>query len=92
MEVADLLNDIQEDNVRQLLLDISQWELASQDINMQVLQDALEKTKVCMLDDQIQMLNEKIKTIQDPMEKAKLAQQKNQLIKDRNDRMCQERK
>lgn len=92
MEVADLLNDIREENVRQLLLDISQWELASQNINMLVLQDALEKTKVCMLDDQIQMLNEKIKTIQDPMEKAKLAQQKNQLIKDRNDRMCQERK
>ena len=51
-----------------------------------------KKQKSVCWNDQIQMLNEKIKTIQDPMEKAKLAQQKNQLIKDRNDRMCQERK
>ena len=59
---------------------------------MEVLKEAVEKVKDCFLDDKIQMLNEKIKTVNDPMEKAKLAGEKNQLIKERGERLCQGRK
>ena len=92
MEIADLLDTIKEETVKTLALDIADWELAREEVDMEVLKEAVEKVKDCFLDDKIQMLNEKIKTVNDPMEKAKLAGEKNQLIKERGERLCQGRK
>ncbi len=90
--VADLLDTIIEDSVKNLLLDIANWELSRNDVNMHALKEAINKAKDCFLEDQIQMLNQKIKQIADPIEKAKLALEKNKLIKKRGDALSQERK
>ena len=92
IEVADLYDSIAEEPVRSLLLDISNWELGRDEVDMNVLKDAICKVKDCFLEDKIQLLNEKIKSIQDPMEKAKLAVEKNALIKERGEKLCQGRK
>lgn len=80
MDIADLLDKIKEEPVKQLLLDISNWELALEDVCMDVLEDAVRKVKACLLDDKIQSLNEKIKQMADPIAKAALADKKNKLI------------
>lgn len=85
LQVADLLDIIQEDAVKGLLLEIANWELARDEVNMLVLKESIAKVKSCFIDDKIQLLNEQIKTIHDPMEKAKLAMEKNQLIKEREE-------
>lgn len=85
LQVADLLDIIQEDAVKDLLLEIANWELARDEVNMLVLEESIAKVKSCFIDDKIQMLIEKIRTIHDPMEKAKLAMEKNQLIKEREE-------
>ena len=90
--VADLLDTIAEEPVKELLINISSWELARNDTNMDVLKEAISKVKDCFIEDQIQILNEKIKHVLDPIEKAKLASEKNQLIQQRGDRFCQGRK
>lgn len=85
IEIAVLLDVIKEENVRKLLLEIASWELGRDEVNMDVLEDAIHKVKGYFMDDKIQVLMEKIKTIHDPMEKAKLALEKNQLIKERDE-------
>lgn len=85
IEVASLLDVIQEENVREQLIDIANWELALNDVKLEVLKDAVLKVKACLLDDKIAMLMDKIKTINDPLAKAALADEKNKLIKDRNE-------
>lgn len=85
VEVADLLNVIREQPVKTLLLEIASWELARDEVNMDVLTDAIHKVKGYFLDDKINVLIEKIKTIHDPMEKANLAMEKNQRIKERDE-------
>ncbi|MGX8834235.1 DNA primase [Amedibacillus sp. YH-ame6] len=85
IEIADLLDVIKEEPVKKLLLEIANWELAQDDVNMEVLHEAIHKVKACFMDDKIAMINEKIKQIHDPLEKAKLANEKNQLIIERDD-------
>lgn len=85
LQVADLFDMIQEDAVKKLLLEIANWELARDEVDMLVLKEAIAKVKSCFIDDKIQMLNDKIKMMHDPMEKAKLAIEKNQLIKEREE-------
>lgn len=85
IEVAALLDVIREEPIRKLLLEIAQWDLAQDEINMEVLKEAIQKVKACFMDDKIQMLNEKIHQMSDPMEKARLAMEKNQLIKEREE-------
>lgn len=92
LEVADLLDVIKEEPIKALLLEIANWELARDEINMEVLKESIEKVKSCFIDDKIQRLNDQIKHIHDPMEKAKLALEKNQLIKEREERRCAGRK
>lgn len=84
VEIADLLDIIQEDSVKELLLEIASWELARDEVDETVLKEAIIKVKSCFIDDKIRLLNEQIKTVRDPMEKAKLGMKKNQLIKERN--------
>lgn len=85
LAVAELLDVIREEDVKALLLEIANWELAREDVDMAVLQEAIAKEKSCFLDDKIQLLNKKIRSVNDPMEKAKLAVEKNQLIKEREE-------
>ena len=92
IEVADLIDCIVEEPVKALLLDVSNWELSRNEVNMDVLKEAILKVQDCFIDDKIQYLNEKIKTLQDPLEKAKLASEKNALIKERGEKLCQGRK
>lgn len=92
MQVAELLDYIQEEQIRALLLDISQWDLGKHEIQMDVLQGAVDRMKRSLLEDQIAHLNARIKKEQDPMEKAKIASEKNTLIKQRNDWLSQGRK
>ena len=44
--------------MRDLLLNVAQWELARGEIEPQVLREALAKVKACILEDKIQALNE----------------------------------
>lgn len=78
--VADLLDVIKEQNVKTLLLEIASWELARKEVNMEVLKEAIANEKASLIEDQIQMMNGKIKELHDPMEKAKLALERNKLI------------
>ncbi len=84
VDVADLLDKIKEEPVKQLLLEIANWELALHAVDMDVLGDAVRKVKACLLDDNIQSLNEEILQITDPIAKARLADEKNKLILDRS--------
>lgn len=92
LNVADLLDTIAEENVKNLLLDIANWELSRNEINMDALKEAVAKAKECFLEDQIQLINQKIKQLSDPLEKASLAIEKNKLIKKRGEILFKERK
>lgn len=78
--VADLLDVIKEQNVKNLLLEIASWELARKEVNIDVLHEAIANEKASLLEDQIHMINLKIKELHDPLEKAKLADERNKLI------------
>lgn len=90
IHVADLLNIIKEERVQTLLLMIADWELAQREVNMDVLRQAITKMKACLLDEKIATLKEKAKAIHDPIAKAKFADERNQLIRERHDLMCKE--
>ena len=50
MEIADLLDTIKEETVKTLALDIADWELAREEVDMEVLKEAVEKVKDCFLE------------------------------------------
>lgn len=85
MQVADLINVIKEENVKALLLTISEWELAQNEVNMDVLREAITKMNACLLDEKIALLKEQAKAMNDPIMKAKIADERNTLIRKRND-------
>lgn len=80
MSVADLLTMIKEDSVKTALLNIANWDLAKDCIDLNLLRDAIRKVKACLLDDKILYINDKIKGLNDPLQKAALAGEKNALI------------
>ncbi len=84
ISVAELYDLITQERVRDLLLSIAQWELASTNIQQDVLMEAIQKVKACILQDKIQALNEKAKNVNDPISKAAIAKEKNDLIAKRN--------
>lgn len=90
IHVADLLNVIKEERVQQLLLLISEWELAQEEVNMDVLGEAITKMKACLLDEKIAYLKEKAKAISDPLQKAQIADERNKLIRERHELMSKE--
>lgn len=79
IEIADLLNVIKEEQVKKLLLEIASWELAQKEVTLEVLKEAIANEKASLIEDQIQMMNSKIKEMHDPIEKAKLADARNKL-------------
>lgn len=85
ISISELYDQITQEKVRDLLLSVAQWELAPLKVENDVLQEAIRKVKACILQDKIQALNEKAKNVNDPMGKAAIAKQKNQLIAQRNE-------
>lgn len=63
MEIAELLDCIIEEPVKALLLDIAQWELSKERINMVVLKDAVHLLKMTIIKDQLKEIDEKIKKV-----------------------------
>lgn len=84
IDIAALLDMIKEEPVKQLLLDITNWELALDTVNVDVLKGAVRKVKACLLEKHIQSLHEKILKTADPIAKALLADEKTKLVRDRN--------
>lgn len=76
--VADLLNRIKEDNVRKILLNIANWDLASISYQEDVLIDAISKLKECIVEENIKQLKEQANIISNPLEQAEIL---NQIIK-----------
>lgn len=83
--IADFLDTIQEEPVKNLLLSISEWELASDSVNLEALHEAIIKMKVCLLDEKIAALIQKASALNDPIQKAKIADERIQLIRKRNE-------
>lgn len=81
--VAELLDLIKEEKVKDLLLEIANWELAREEIDMIVLRDDIKRCKSSLLDNKIRKLNEQIMHLHDPIQKAVLADEKNRLIRER---------
>lgn len=84
MDISLIIDYIKEEQVINLLLDVSNWELARNEVDETVLEEAIQKMKICMLDDQIRKIDEQIKQLSDPLTKAQYALKKNQLIQERN--------
>ncbi len=83
--VADLLNEIKEASVRDLLLSVADWELACDEVNMNAMNEAFIKMKTCILDDKIASLIQEAAAVNDPIQKAKIADRRNALIRERNE-------
>ena len=81
MDVAALLDVIKEEQVKKLLLEISEWELARESYDSALLSDALNRIRMLLLDEQIRKLNEEIANVSDAAVKAKLGDEKNALIR-----------
>lgn len=75
IEIAKLLDYINEEKVKTLLLKIANWELAHHEYSEAVLKDAISKIKKTMLEERIHLLLQKIEQLNDPIEKAKIAQE-----------------
>lgn len=86
MDIALLIDMIQENEVVDLLIEVSSWELAKGEVQNDVLKEAIFKIEICMLDDQIKELGQQIKQIVDPVQKAQYALERNRLIQQRNEK------
>lgn len=85
IHVADLLNYIEEESVKDLLIAIAEWDLAVKEVNMVAMREAVTKMKACLLDEKIASLIQKAKAVSDPLMKAKIADERNVLIRERNE-------
>lgn len=75
ISIADLIDCIKEENIRMLLLKIVNWELALNTYNEDVLKEAVSKIKGILTEERIRKLLEDTNHVNDPMEKAKIAQE-----------------
>lgn len=89
-QVADLLDFIKEENIKSLLIEIANWELARDEIDMEVLKDAVLKVKSSLLDIKIAKLNEQISENYDPLEKARLADERKRLYQKKRGMLYEE--
>ena len=72
IQVADLLNQIKEENVKDLLIDLSDWELAPKELNIQVLNDAISKIHDKCLESRIKEMTDLAKKMSNPLDKARI--------------------
>lgn len=83
--VADLLNYITEEDVKKILLEITNWELAPLDYHEKVMQEAISKIKNGLISEKINTLLEQSNQLSDPIQKAKIADEVIKLRRQRGD-------
>ncbi len=91
MNISVLIDMIKEEEVVNLLIEVSSWELAKGDVQEDVLKEAIFKIEICIMDDQIKLLQQQIQQLSDPLQKANLALQRNHLIQLRSDKISKGR-
>lgn len=79
MDSMELLSSISEEDVRQLLMDILEHVVLPADYTL-AFEDCLKKMQDCMLQEEIEKINKEIAGLSDPVQKAKLAVDKQALI------------
>ncbi len=72
IQIADLLNQIKEEEVKDLLIDLSDWELAPKELNIQVLNDAISKIHDKCLESRIKEMTELAIKMSNPLDKARI--------------------
>lgn len=72
INVADLLNQIKEDEVKNLLIDLSDWELAPQKLDIEVFHDAILKIHQKCNEIKIKELSDLALKMNNPLDKALL--------------------
>ena len=72
IKIADLLNQIKEEDVKDLLIDLSDWELAPKELNIQVLNDAISKIHDKCLESRIKEMTELAIKMSNPLDKARI--------------------
>jgi DNA primase len=80
-----LMAKIEKEDIRNLLVTLISNPFQVNGFNKNFFDDSLNKIKECSLQDQIDSINQKIKNIQDPLLKVKLAKEKQDLILKRNE-------
>lgn len=75
INIADFINYILEDDVRNLLLQIIDWELALHEYNENVMVEAVSSMKKIITEEKIKTLKERNNQVNDPIEKAKIAEE-----------------
>lgn len=70
--VADLLNQIQEEDVKNLLIDLCEWELAPKILNIDVLKDAIQKIHDKCIEAKIKEMSDLAKKMSNPLDKARI--------------------
>lgn len=70
--VADLLNHIKEDEVKSLLVDICEWELAPKKLNVDVFKDAIHKIHDRCIEARIKEMSDLAKKMSNPLDKARI--------------------
>lgn len=72
IQVADLMNQIKEDEVKNLLIDICEWELAPKTLNIDVLNDAIQKIHNKCIEARIKEMSDLAKKMSNPLDKARI--------------------
>lgn len=83
--IADLLTFIKEEDVKKVLLEITNWELAPTSYHEEVMQEAISKIKNSMISEKINTLLKQSNQISDPIQKAKIADEVVKLRRQRGD-------
>ena len=84
IDLDSLLARINEEDIRMYLLNLWNDPHRLMTYDDTYFQDILQKIKECTVQEQIDQINQEIEKIADPIEKARLATSKIQLIKKRN--------
>lgn len=85
LDIDVLMAKIENEEIRNLLVTLISNPFQVNEFNEDFFMDSLTKIKECSLKDQIDQINAKIKEVQDPLVKVKLASEKQVLIVKRNE-------
>ncbi|MDF9824432.1 DNA primase [Breznakia sp. PF5-3] len=83
--IADLLNYINEEDVKKVLLEITNWELAPSEFHEEVMREAISKIKNGLISEKINTLLEQSNQMSDPIQKARIADEVIKLRRQRGD-------
>lgn len=85
IDFDELISRIEEENVRNFLLDLLSDSFRSTEYDEKLFLDCIDKIKECAFQEQIDQINQRIKETVDSLEKLELAQKKKELIIKKND-------